>query len=260
MRPKPLKQLVLVLSLLFMAGCSHRISTTPPPLLVAYDDWLRALALRTATWNEFQARANIQGDSPEKKFSLDALCVARMPSQLRLEGFRFGQTASVLTVNHADASLLVPSEKVLYRAASSEILIYRLLGFGIPLELFGSLLNGTIPGEYLKELKVVPQGAGWLGVARDARSGRELVWEFTDDPQGLKSVVIKSGDSRLVVLYDPPVGPGAEDHPQKMILIAPPWELTVVIKEIKLASSLMEGIFLPVSPAGIRQVTLHALP
>ena len=118
----------LSILLLSLEGCTRRPPLVEQPPQVSFTEWLPALRERSEHWRAYQARVHIRAQTPDKKLNMNAVILARLPDQFRLEAFRLGQTVGLLTMNHGQSSLFVPSEKVLYTAARSEVLIDHLFG------------------------------------------------------------------------------------------------------------------------------------
>ncbi len=124
-----------IIVLLSLGGCAHPPLPAEGPQPAFSGEWLPALRERSEHWTSYQARVTLRAQTTEKKFNLNAIILARLPDEFRLEAFRLGQTVGVLTLNHGQSSLFVPSEKVVYTADRSERLIAHFLGIALPLDL-----------------------------------------------------------------------------------------------------------------------------
>lgn len=254
--PSLFRFVVFCWSLGLLAGCARIPPIREPAVPLLREVVAPALQQRTDHWSRFQVTMGIQGESKDKRFSMDALMVAVLPDRVRLETFRFGQTASVLVVDEVASALYVPSDKVFYRAGSSEALIQQLLGFPIPVEIFGYLLAATVPHRQLEGFALSQYGDRWIGYGPNSWQGWELQWEFQSAPQAMTSVVLKKGETLHRIQYEPPVGLNVNDHPGRMTVDSSSWRIGVEVKDMKPVSAIRDTAFGLPPPPGVRLIDL----
>jgi outer membrane biogenesis lipoprotein LolB len=244
---------------LFLEGCAHRPALVEEPRPAYFRDWLPALQERSEHWKSYQARVHLSAQTSEKKFNLDALVVAGTPDQFRLEAFRLGQTVGVLTLNHGQSSLFVPSEKVIYTAERSENLTDHFLGIALPLDIFGYSLSACVPPDQLEDLQIVPQKLEWVGISKRSFDGWSCAWQFTSMPQTIKSVSVKRGTWDYTIRYEPPVGLTSNEVPQKIIYSSANWQIELTVQELAPVLTLQEAVFKTDPAQEIRRVDIRSL-
>jgi outer membrane biogenesis lipoprotein LolB len=252
---------LIALSVLLLAleGCARR----PPPVeqlpRVSFTELLPALKEHSEHWRTYQARAHIRAQTPDKKLNMNAVIVARLPDQFRLEAFRLGQTVGLLTMNHGQSSLFVPSEKVLYTAARSEVLIDHLFGISLPLEAFGYSLSASLAPDQLESLQILRNGPELIGFTKTSPDGWSCQWQFLSSPQAIESARVKQGNWDYTIRYEPPVGLAVQDVPQKITFASPQWQIEVTIQEITSARDMQDSVFLTDFSGEILRVNLNSL-
>lgn len=246
-----------LLLVLLLSGCTLRPPLPAPSTPLLFREWLPALRERSEHWQRFQAKVRIKAESAEKKFALDAVILANLPDQLRLEAFRLGQTVGVLILNHGQSSLFVPSEKLLLSAAQSEDLTNHLLGIGLPLDSFGYSLSATLAPARLEGFEIVPRQREWLGVTRPAPEDWSSVWQFSSEPQAVTSVKIQRGAWDYTIRYDPPVGLAVEEIPQKITFTSAQWQIEATVQELKPVGAMQDEAFRSDFGAEVRRVVVR---
>jgi len=237
------RALLPFMCLLSLGGCAHRPVPVEPSQQVSVSDWLPALQERGEHWLSYQARVQLRAETSEKKVTLNALVLARLPDQLRLEIFRMGQTVGVLTLDHSQSSLFVPSEKVIYTADRSEQLIDHFLGIALPLDTLGYSLSASLPPEQLEGLQIIHHDPEWVGYAKPSPAGWSYAWHFLSSPQKIASASVKRGTSTYTIRYDPAVGLAAMDVPQKITFTSAQWQIELTVQEITPAPILQDSVF-----------------
>lgn len=238
----PLPAAALLL-LLLLESCAPRPPLPAPSPPVGFKEWLPALQERAEHWQRYQARVHLKAQSAEKRFSLDAVILANLPDQFRLEAFRLGQTVGVLILNHGQSSLFVPSEKVLFRATRSEDLTNHLLGIALPLDGFGYTLSATVPAARLADFEIVPGQQEWLGFGKSAPEDWSSTWHFSSDPQALTSLKTHRDAWDYTIHYDPPVRLGVEQIPQKITFTSREWRIEAAVQELKPVETVPDAAF-----------------
>ena len=243
MKSSLVRPLYPIIVILFLAGCAHRPppAALPPP--AAFSEWLPALQERSEHWKSYQARVHLRAETSEKKVNLDAIVLAKLPDQLRLEVSRLGQTVAVLTLNGGQPSLFVPSEKVIYTADRSETLIDHFLGIALPLDTLGYSLSASLPPDQLDSLQLSGQDAEWIGYAKPPPGDWSYAWHFLASPQKIVSASVKRGTLNYAIRYDPPVGLAAVDVPQKITFTSVQWQIELTVQEITAAPILQDSVF-----------------
>jgi hypothetical protein len=229
--------------LLFLEGCTLRPLPLEQPPRVSVIEWLPALREHSEHWNAYQARAHIRAQTPDKKINMSAVILARLPGQFRLEAFRLGQTVGLLTMNHGESSLLVPSERILYTAERSEVLIDRLFGISLPLGAFGYTLCASLPPDQLESLQIFRRGANLIGLPNTSPDGWSYEWQFFSLPQAIESARVKQGNWNYTIHYEPPVGLAVQDVPKKITFSSTQWQIEVSIQEITTARNVQDSVF-----------------
>jgi outer membrane biogenesis lipoprotein LolB len=238
-----IRSLLAFLFLLITGGCTHRPTLVEPSQPVSVIDWLPVLQERGEHWISYQARVQFKVQTSEKKVSLNALVLARMPDQLRLEIFRMGQTVGVLTLNKDQSSLFVPSERAIYIADRSEQLMDHFFGVVLPLDTLGYSLSGSLPQDQLEGLQIVRHDPEWVGYAKPSPAGWSYAWHFLSSPQKIASVSAKRGASTYTIRYDPAVGLAAKDVPQKITFTSAQGQIELTVQEITPAPVLQDSVF-----------------
>jgi outer membrane biogenesis lipoprotein LolB len=234
---------VLSALLLFLAGCTLLIPPGERPARVSVTEWLPALREHSEHWSAYQTRVHIRAQTPEKKLNMSAVILAKLPDQFRLEAFRLGQTVGLLTMNHGQSSLLVPSERVLYTAAKSEVLINHLFGISLPLDAFGYALSASLPPDQLGNLQIFRQGTSLIGLPKTSPDGWSYEWQFLSMPQAIESARVKEGNWDYEIRYDPPVGLAVQDVPKKITFTSTQWQVDVTIQEIMAVRDVRDSVF-----------------
>lgn len=245
--------------LLSLGGCAHPPPPVEEPQPAYSGDWLPALRARSEYWTSYQARVSLRAQTAEKKFNLNAIILARLPNEFRLEAFRLGQTVGVLTLNHGQSSLFVPSEKVVYSAERSERLIAYFLGIALPLDIFGYSLSASLPPDQVDDLQIARHGPDWFGYAKPSREGWSYAWQFLSSPQKIKSVRIKRAASDYTIAYEPPVGLAVQEVPQKITFSSAEWQIELTVQEINAAPTLQDAVFTTNVTGEVRRVDLSSL-
>jgi outer membrane biogenesis lipoprotein LolB len=260
--PKAKKQLFLscIILLFALGACTPRPPLVEPGRPVALEDWVPALRARAEYWKSYQARVHLRAQTADKKINLDALILAKLPDMFRLEGFRMGQTAGVLTMKHGQSALLVPSEKTLYTAARSEDLIDHFLGITVPLGAFGYSLSASLPPDQLDGLQITYQAPVWMGYAKNSADGWSYAWLFHSPPREMQSAEVQRGTANYSLRYEPPVPLSVQEIPQRITFSSAQWEIELKVQEITPVRSLDESVFTIDAPAGVRQVDLERIP
>ena len=240
--PSPLLVAPLLLVLL-LGSCAPRPPLPAPSRAVAFKEWLPALRERSEHWQRYQARVRLKAQTGDKRFNLEAMVLANLPDQFRLEAFRLGQTVGVLILDRGQSSLFVPSEKVLYRAAHSEDLTNHLLGIALPLDDFGYSLSATLPPARLEGFEIAPWRQEWLGQTRSSGDGWSSVWHFSPEPQAVTSVRVQRGGWDYSIRYEPSVGLAVDQIPQKIVLTSAEWLIEATVQELQPVSNLQEAAF-----------------
>lgn len=234
---------VLVLGVFLVAGCAPRPPLPAPTRPAVFREWLPALRERSEHWQRFQAKIRIKALSEEKRFTFEAVLLANLPDQLRLEAFRMGQTVAVLILNHQQSSLFVPSEKMVLSAMRSEDLTNHLLGIALPLDKFGNSLSAIVPPGQLDRFEVVPRQQEWVGLAGPSLGNWSSEWQFQSEPQAVTSVKIRRGTWNCTIRYDPPVGLAVEEIPKKITFTSAQWQIEAVVQELQPLVELPETAF-----------------
>jgi len=245
--------------LLSLEGCTRRPPLVEQPPQVIFTDWLPALRERSEHWRTYQARVHIRAQTPDKKLNMNAVILASLPDQFRLEAFRLGQTVGLLTMNHGQSSLFVPSEKVLYTAARSEVLIDHLFGISLPLDTFAYNLSASLRPEQLESLQIFRHDPDIIGFPKPSPDGWSYEWQFLSSPQAMKSARVKQGTRDYTIRYEPPVGLAVQDVPQKITFTSPQWQIEVTVQEITTAPDVQDSFFHTDFSGEILRVNLNTL-
>ncbi len=251
--------LSVIVVLLFVEGCTRRPPLVAPPP-VAFTEWLPALTTRSQHWNSYQAKVHFRGETSEKKFNLNAIILAKLPGQFRLEAFRLGQTVGVLILNHEQPSLFVPSEKAVFTADRSERLIEHFLGIALPLDALGYSLSASLPPDQLAGLQLVQRDSEWVGYAKPSPDGWAYAWHFLSSPQEIMSVRVNRGASDYTVRYDPPVGLASRNVPQKITFTSAEWQIVLTVEEITAVPAPQDSIFSGGFAGELRHIDLSSYP
>ena len=243
MRSSLIRFLSPIILLLSIVGCAHPPPPIEQPQPAYFSEWLPALQARSEHWKSYQARVKLSAQTADKKFNLNAIILARLPDQFRLEAFRLGQTVGVITLNHGQSGLFVPSEKVVYTSDRSESLIDYFLGIPLPLDMFGYSLSASLPLDQLDGLQITHHDSAWLGYAKPSPEGWSYAWQFLSSPQKIQSVRVKRAAWNYTILYEPPVGLAVQDVPQKIMFSSAEWQIELTIQEITAAPILQDAVF-----------------
>ena len=253
------RPLLFALILLLLEGCAHLSTEIAPPRPATFMDWLPALRERSEHWKTYQAKIQLRAATADKRLNLNAVILARLPDQFRLEAFRLGQTVGVLTIDPGQSSLLVPSEKTFYSSDESEVLIDRLFVIAIPLEAFGYSLSGSLPPDQLESLQIISHDPEFMGYPKPSPDGWSFAWQFLSSPQTIKSARVKQGARAYTIQYDPPVGLAVKDVPQKITFASSQWQIDVTVQEITPDPDLQDSVFHTNVVGQIRNVKLNRI-
>jgi outer membrane biogenesis lipoprotein LolB len=243
----------------FLDGCTRRPPLVERPPQVGFAEWLPTLRERSEHWKSYQARVHIKAQTPDKKLNMNAVILARLPDQFRLEAFRLGQTVGLLTMNRGQSSLFVPSEKVLYTSARSEVLIDHLFGISLPLDTFAYSLSASLPPDQLESLQIVPHDLEFFGFPKPSPDGWSYAWRFIASPQSMESVQVKQGIWDYTIRYEPPVGLAVREVPQKITFTSPKWQIEVTVQDIVTAPNVQDSVFHNDFSGEILRVNLNSL-
>jgi outer membrane biogenesis lipoprotein LolB len=236
--------LVALSILLFsLDGCARRPPLIEQPPQVSFTEWLPALRERSEHWRSYQARVHIRAQTLEKKLNMNAVILAKLPNQFRLEAFRLGQTVGLLTMIHGQSTLFVPSEKVLYTASRSEVLIGHLFGISLPLDVFGYSLSASLPPDQLESLQIVSHDHEFIGFPKPSLDGWSYAWQFAASPQAVESARVTQEAWDYTIRYEPPVGLAVREVPQKITFTSPQWQIEVTVQEIMTAHTVQDSFF-----------------
>jgi|WetSurMetagenome_2_1015567.scaffolds.fasta_scaffold16129_4 outer membrane biogenesis lipoprotein LolB len=247
-----------IVFLFSVEGCTRRPPLVEQPPPSAFTEWLPALTARSDHWRSYQAKVHLRGETSEKKFSLNGIILARLPDQFRLDAFRLGQTAGVLILNHGQPSLFIPSEKAVYTADRSERLIEHFLGIALPLDALGYSLSASLPPDQLAGLQLVRHDSEWVGYAKPSPEGWAYAWHFLSSPQEIRSVRVNRGAWDYTIRYDPPVGLGSRNVPQKITFNSTQWQIVLTVEEIAAVPTPQDSIFSSSFAGDLRHIDLSS--
>ncbi len=216
------------------AGCR----TTPPPVpATARQSLERSLPQRSEYWRRFQLQCRIRIRHGNRTESFTALVSADLPGHVRMEArSAWGQTLGVLVVNGHGSSLWVTGEKVVYRAATSEVLLRQLTGLAMPAEQLAALLVAALPGD--------DSGNGACAWRRQTLGGT------------LAGVDLVCADGTYRVRYQPPFAATLADSPSVVTVDHGGWELEARLRQVRRVSDMDVGLF-SLSPArGVREIRI----
>jgi outer membrane biogenesis lipoprotein LolB len=253
------RSLLTVAFLLSLEGCARRLPPVEQPTPVSFTDWLPALQERSEHWQSYQAKVHLRAETPEKTVNFNAIVLARLPDQLRLEAFRLGQTVGVLILNRGQSSFFVPSEKVIYTAERSELLIAHFLGVVLPLDTLGYSLSASLPPDQLAGLQLIRHDSQWIGYAKPSSAGWSYAWRFLSSPRELTSVSVKRNAWDYTIRYAPPVGLAAADVPQKITFTSAQWQIELTVEAITAVPTLQDSVFNSNLTGELRHVDLSSL-
>jgi len=244
---------------LVLGGCSPaKIRVEPPP--TTFEEGVDQIRTRTEYWQNFQARLRIRAESPRGRMRLNAVVLAQLPEKFRLEAFNVvGQTAGLLLITREGSSLYIPSEKVIFTAASAETLIEHFLGIPIQGDTFGYSLIAGAPPEQLSGLRIYPAGSGWRGYSEAHFADRAFSWEFMPRTAALKTIGVRDGQWTYTIAYEPAVLLTPREAPKKIGFESSEWKLEVTVDEIQPSKELPDKVFVQSRPAGIREIDLDGI-
>lgn len=242
--------------ILFGAGCGPKPPVAGFPETPPLQEALERLRTRSESWQGYQARMTVRGESPKKNFSIQAVIVAALPDRLRFEAYKLGQSVGVLALSPVDSSLWIPSEQVVYRAPTGQELIDYFLGAAIPPEAFTRSLIAVLSSDQLQGLQPLPMESDWVLVS--GRPGEDTVyaWTFTPGFVSMEKVTVRQGDHFYSVVYDPPVSLDPASLPGRITFLSGDWRLQVKIDQLVPAEVTPDSAFQLSIPEGTRLVNL----
>ncbi len=205
-------------------------------------------------WRNFQAKLRIDVSGKTAKFSSRALVLVKSPDLVRFETFTpLGMTAALFVSNETGPFLLIPSQNTIFTAKRPETLVREFLGgVSLPVDLFSSLLSGSIPPGLLQNIRSSTQDSMLRLVSRS--SGGYFEWQVVSG--SLARVFIGTPKFEGEVSYDPPVRLDNESLPQKIRISSKGGSMEVRILEMRPGGEFQPGVFrLPALP-GVRRVDL----
>lgn len=248
--------------LLLLCCVSCRTVEPPKPTLqpASFEESVPKLAARSDHWRGYQAKLRIRASGTKGKMRFQAIVLANLPDQLRLEAFSLvGQTVALFTMNNAKPVLWIPSEKMMFTAERPETLIDYFFGIPLPAGVFAYNLAAVVPPGQLDRLRTRQDSSGWVAETAAEGTGASWRWEFTAQPPALRAVAIKDGPWECRITYDPGVGLELRDVPQKMRLESAQWQMDVAVEQIVPASGFEASAFAPPVQSGIRTVDLDSI-
>jgi outer membrane biogenesis lipoprotein LolB len=260
MKTSPIYLLLSGLLLLCCISCQTLQPRKLPPQATSFDESLRKLAARSDHWRGYQAKLRIRADGAKGKMRFQAIVLASLPDQLRLEAFSLvGQTVALFTMSNARPALWIPSEKMIFTAERPETLIEYFFGIPLPAGVFAYNLAAVVPPGQIDKLHPRGDASGWKAESDSDGTNTSWRWEFTAQPPALKSVAVKDGPWECRITYDPPVGLEPQDMPRKIRLESAQWQMDITVEQIVPAASLEASAFGPPVQSGIRTVDLDSI-
>jgi outer membrane biogenesis lipoprotein LolB len=248
------------LLLLCCISCQTLRPSKPPPQTASFDESVHKLGARSDHWRGYQAKLRIRADGTKGKMRFQAIVLANLPDQLRLEAFSLvGQTVALFTMNNAKPALWIPSEKMIFTAERPETLIEHFFGIPLPAGVFAYNLAAVVPPGQIDKLHPRQDASGWKAESASDGTGTSWRWEFTAQPPALKSVAVKDGPWECRITYDPAVGLEPGDVPQKIRLESAQWRMDITVEQIVPASAFEASAFTPPVQSGIRTVDLDSI-
>jgi len=248
---------------LIMLCCLSCGKPKPPEVLprpVSFDENLGKLEARAAHWRSYQAKLRIRLEGAKGKMRFQAIVLAVLPDQLRLEAFNLvGQTVALFTMNNGKPALSIPSEKMIFTAARPETLIEYFFGMPLPAGVFAYDLAAVVPPEQLHKLSPRREAPGWKADFSPVGSDASFLWEFEDNPPALKSLAAKDGLWDRRITYDPAVELEPQNVPRKLRLESAQWRMEITVEQIVPTSGFDASVFVPPVQEGVRTVDLDSI-
>lgn len=248
---------IVAILALWNSGCARHPEVVKKPGPISTAELLSKLRFRSDSWQDYQAKLQIKGESAKGKFRFRSVIVSQLPDLLRLEAYTiWGQTAGLLIMNKRDSRLWIPSEKVVYVARNAENLIKHFLGVPIPLQLFGYSLAASVPPDQLDDWQIRRTTTGWSAESNLPARGLHLVWQILSQPPALHTINVKGWQSDYSILYRPAVNIDYANTPDKITFLSSQWQMEVDISQMKATRGEQPSLFEMPSLAGVRRVNL----
>ncbi|MGC8491517.1 MAG: hypothetical protein ACP5SH_07250 [Syntrophobacteraceae bacterium] len=250
--------LSLLLLLVLVSGCVQAPLIAGKPSGVAPLSPSVAIAQigqKAQLWRDFQCKLGIEVQGKSGDFSTNAIVLVKSPNFIRFETFTpIGTTAALYVSNEAGPFLLIPSQKTIFTARRPETLVRRFLGGSLPIDLFSSVLSGSIPPERLKTIRSSNEG----GLLRLIEKGPAGYFEWQILSGALARVFIGTSRFEGRVVYDPAVRLATESTPETIRISSKGWSMKIHVEKMQHAERFPPGAFRLPSLTGLRRVDLDA--
>ncbi len=259
MRLRTIQFLLLTVLAGIVSACAPKPPVAMPPTLLPREDLISKLRTRSESWEGYQAKVSVRGEGAKKTFSVQAFVVADLPHRLRFEAHKLGQTAGVLIFDENLSALWIPSEQVVYTAASGESLIDHFLGATIPPDAFSRSLISIMSKEQLDHIQVLPDQSSLLLHIKDPGNNMAFTWKLASQSYAVESVLVREGPRAYTVTYDPPVDLDPQNIPRKVKFESDQWRLEVRIDQLVPSKQPPDSAFALAVPNGTRSIDLATL-
>lgn len=261
MSSNPLRTLVLTVMVLSLSACAAlRAREGPAPV---WSEAQRArLQERAAHWRSYQATLHFTAETEKGRLQrVRALVLAVPPDRFRLEAMSpFGNILALFLVEAAGASLWIPSDQALMTADRPETLLKKALGLPLPFEPFAYSLAAAIPPDQLDGALLESGPGGLLLVSREPHQGWSFSWSFLDSPFALRQLMVRNGEQKYSITYDPPVPVEIDAVPTRISVATAEGQVDLKVDQMKPAPTLQEAAFSVTLPEGTRRIDLGPGP
>lgn len=260
--PAARKFLCILFCAAVLAGCARLRPAAEVPARQAPAELIQDLRERAEFWRVYSAVAAIRIESPQGRYRMQGALAAQPPDWLRLEATSLsGQVLWLLILAPQGATLWVPADKVIYRAARGETLLEHFLGVPIAPEIFVYSFAGCIPPNQLtSDFQIASGRSGLLGYSRDRERTWRFTWDFAPDPLALRSLNASRGQMErdYDIRFEPAVLLEPHSEPNKVVLSSGEWLLEATMKQMLHPDGLPASAFSLPALSGMRIVNLDA--
>ncbi len=251
--------LCLLLLLVLVSGCVQApLTGGKPPGVAPLSPSVAIVQMeqKAQVWRDFQCKLGIVVKGTSGDFSTNAIVLVKSPNFIRFETFTpIGTTAALYISNEAGPFLLIPSQKTIFTARRPETLVRRFLGGSLPVDLFSSVLSGSIPPERLKKIR----SSGDDGLLRLIAKGPNGYFEWQIVSGALTRVFIGTSRFEGQVVYDPAVRLDNESTPETIRISSKGWSMKIHVEKMQHAERFPPGAFRLPGLTGLRRVDLDTV-
>ncbi|SMC20088.1 Outer membrane lipoprotein LolB [Desulfacinum hydrothermale DSM 13146] len=244
------------------AACAPRPTLGPVRGPSQFSTWKAQIQDRLAAFQAFQAVYKVRLVEPQgRTWHAKAVVTVHLPDQARLEVLGpMNRTQGVLLASRTMTSLWILSDGTVYTADDSALLLGRLVGVEVPVDLLASLLIGCPPEGDLKASGATARSDGaWIHTVKDPGKAFQRTYHIRKESGLLERVILSSPDGKNAVatLHHDPHAPYPL-VPDALSFTAPRSDVRLTRRAFKPLDSVDPALFgLPPAAQTAKRVHLH---